>query len=64
MVVVDTVGAVAVGGGQALTWLVIMLGLFFFAPSALITAELGAAIPEEGGVYVGVRGRSVASPAD
>jgi len=54
MVVVDTVGAIAIGGGQALTWLLIMFVLFF-VPSALITAELGAAIPEEGGVYVWVR---------
>ncbi len=54
MVVVDTVGAIAIGGGQALTWLAIMFVLFF-VPSALMTAELGAAIPEEGGVYVWVR---------
>lgn len=54
MVAVDTIGAIAVGGGEAFTWLV---GLFltFFIPSALISAELGAAIPEEGGGYVWVR---------
>lgn len=54
MVVVDTIGAIAVGGGQAFTWLVV-LSVFFFIPSALASAELGAAIPEEGGPYVWVR---------
>jgi amino acid transporter len=54
MVVLDTVGAIAVGGGQALTWLLVLFTTFFL-PSALITAELGAAIPEEGGGYVWVR---------
>jgi glutamate:GABA antiporter len=54
MVVVDTIGAIAVGGGQAFTWLVVLF-VFFFIPSALASAELGAAIPEEGGPYVWVR---------
>ena len=54
MVVVDTIGAIAVGGAQAFTWLVVLF-VGFFIPSALISAELGAAIPEEGGVYVWVR---------
>jgi glutamate:GABA antiporter len=54
MVVVDTIAAIAVGGAQAFTWLVILFVLFF-VPSALISAELGAAIPEEGGAYVWVR---------
>ena len=54
MVVVDTIGAIAIGGVQAFTWLVVLF-VFFFVPSALISAELGAALPEEGGVYVWVR---------
>ncbi|HEY6566748.1 MAG TPA: APC family permease [Actinomycetota bacterium] len=54
MVVVDTIGAIAIGGAQAFTWLVILF-VAFFIPSALISAELGSAIPEEGGVYVWVR---------
>ena len=54
MVVVDTIGAIAIGGVQAFTWLVVLFVLFF-VPSALISAELGAALPEEGGVYVWVR---------
>jgi len=54
MVVVDTIGAIAIGGAEVFTWLVVLF-VFFFIPSALISAELGAAIPEEGGVYVWVR---------
>jgi glutamate:GABA antiporter len=54
MVVVDTIGAIAIGGGEAFTWLVVLF-VTFFIPSALISAELGAAIPEEGGAYVWVR---------
>jgi amino acid transporter len=54
MVAVDTIAAVAVGGGQAFTWLAVLF-VTFFVPSALATAELGAAIPEEGGPYVWAR---------
>src|ERR1700735_4314954 len=54
MVVVDTIGAIAIGGAQTFTWL-LALFIFFFIPSALCSAELGAAMPEEGGVYVWVR---------
>ena len=54
MVVVDTIGAIAVGGGETFTWLVVLF-VTFFIPSALISAELGTAIPEEGGAYVWVR---------
>jgi amino acid transporter len=54
MVAVDTIGAVATGGGQAFTWLLILF-VTFFVPSALASAELGAALPEEGGAYVWVR---------
>lgn len=54
MVAVDTVGAIATGGAQAFTWLVVLFATFF-VPSALASAELGAAIPEEGGAYVWVR---------
>ena len=54
MVVVDTIGAIAIGGAQAFTWLLVLF-VFFFVPSALASAELGAALPEEGGAYVWVR---------
>lgn len=63
LVGVDTIGAVAHQGAQAFTWL-IFLGLFFFVPYALLTAELGSAFPEEGGPYVWPRlafGRLVAA---
>ena len=54
MVAIDTVGAIAIGGAQAFSWLLILF-VTFFVPSALANAELGAAIPEEGGAYVWVR---------
>ena len=54
MVVVDTVGAIAIGGAQAFTWLLVLF-VAFFVPSALASAELGAAMPDEGGAYVWVR---------
>jgi amino acid transporter len=53
MVVMDTIGAIAIAGAQAFTWLVVLFVLFF-VPTAFISAELGAAIPEEGGAYVWV----------
>ncbi len=51
---VDTLGVVASNGAQGFTWL-IFLGVFFFLPYALLTAELGAAFTEEGGAYVWTR---------
>ena len=63
LVGVDTIGAVAHQGAQGFTWL-IFLGIFFFVPYALLTAELGTAFPEEGGPYVWPRlafGRLVAA---
>ena len=50
----DTIGAVASDGAQAFTWMV-FLGVVFFLPYALLTAELGAAFPAEGGPYVWIR---------
>jgi amino acid transporter len=63
LVGLDTLGAVANNGAQAFTWLAV-LGLLFFVPYALLTAELGSSFPEEGGPYVWVKlafGRFVAS---
>src|SRR3954454_17845434 len=63
LVGLDTLGAVADNGAQAFTWLAV-LGLLFFVPYALLTAELGSSFPEEGGPYVWVKlafGRFVAS---
>ena len=43
MVVVDTIGAIAIGGGQAFTWLVVLF-VFFFIPSALASADSKSSI--------------------
>ena len=51
LVGVDTIGAVAADGPEAFFWLM-ALGLFFFLPYALLTAELGSAFTEEGGCYI------------
>jgi glutamate:GABA antiporter len=53
-VVLDTLGAVARGGAQTFTWLVVVAGLFF-VPAGLVIAELGTAFPDQGGPYVGAR---------
>ena len=54
MLVLDTVATSAAIGVQGLTfWL--MLGVLFFIPYGFISAELGAAWPQEGGIYVWVR---------
>ncbi|HEX6507538.1 MAG TPA: hypothetical protein VF221_07895 [Chloroflexota bacterium] len=42
LVGLDTIGQVAAGGAQSFTWLIIM-GLIFFIPYALLIAELGSA---------------------
>ncbi|MEU3711687.1 APC family permease [Streptomyces catenulae] len=59
----DTVGQIATGGGEAVTWTA-ALALLFLVPYALLFAETGAAFPQEGGPYVWVRlalGRSAAA---
>ncbi|MEV3908618.1 APC family permease [Streptomyces canus] len=48
---VDTIGTVASSGAEAFTWLLVLAAVFF-VPSALLTAELGAAFPDEGGPYI------------
>lgn len=54
ILVADTVASAAALGVPGLTfWLV--GGLLFFLPYGLVTAELGAAWPDEGGIYVWVR---------
>nr|WP_243274728.1 APC family permease [Streptomyces albus] len=50
----DTVGQIATGGGEAVTWSAV-LALFFLVPYALLFAETGAAFPQEGGPYVWVK---------
>src|SRR5437588_12481489 len=46
----DTLGAFASNGGQALTWLLIS-AVTFLLPYGLLTAELGSTFTQEGGVY-------------
>lgn len=54
ILVVDTLAASAVIGPSSLTWWFITLVLFFI-PYGLITAELGAAYPSEGGIQNWIR---------
>src|SRR5580692_3563517 len=46
----DSIAQAAEGGAQAITWLAFSL-LFFLIPYGMLTAELGAAFPVEGGPY-------------
>jgi len=54
ILVIDTLAASAAIGVSALSWWVITFVLFFM-PYALITAELGAAYPGEGGIQTWIR---------
>jgi amino acid transporter len=59
----DTLGAVASYGAQAFIWLVV-LGVLFFLPYAMLVAELGSTFREEGGSYIWTKlalGRPIAS---
>jgi amino acid transporter len=63
LVGLDTLGSVASRGGEGFVWLA-FLAATFFVPYALLTAELGAAFPQEGGAYLWTRhalGRRVAA---
>jgi amino acid transporter len=54
ILVADTVGSSAAMGVQGLTFWV-ALAILFFIPYGFVTAELGAAWPDEGGIYVWVK---------
>lgn len=54
ILVADTVGASAAIGVQGITFWV-ALAVLFFIPYGFVTAELGAAWPDEGGIYVWVK---------
>lgn len=54
ILVIDQLAAAAAIGTSAIFWWVFTLVLFF-VPYALISAELGATYPEEGGIYAWVR---------
>jgi amino acid transporter len=54
ILLLDTLAASASIGPSSLFWW-LFLGGFFLIPIGLITAELGTAYPEEGGLYVWIR---------
>ena len=54
ILVVDTLTSAASVGPSSISWWLITL-IFFFIPYGLITAELGAAYPQQGGIYVWIR---------
>jgi amino acid transporter len=54
ILVADTVATSAAIGVQGLTYW-ILLAIVFFIPYGFVTAELGSAWPDEGGIYVWVR---------
>ena len=55
IIAIDTVAAIAAGGGaEAFTW-TLVIGITFLLPYALVVAELGSAFHEEGGPFVWVR---------
>jgi amino acid transporter len=54
IVALDTIGQSSSYGAQAIFWLIVS-GLTFLIPYALITSELGAAFPTEGATYDWVR---------
>lgn len=63
LVGLDTLGTVASYGAQGFTWM-LFIGIFFFLPYGLLTAELGSAFTDEGAPYTWTRmafGRFVAA---
>jgi amino acid transporter len=54
LVGLDTISSTAAKGPQGFTWLV-FLGLLFFVPYGLLTAELSTSFPVEGGSYMWTR---------
>lgn len=54
ILVIDQLAASAAIGPQAVFWWIFTMVLFFI-PYGLITAELGSAYPDQGGIYVWVR---------
>jgi glutamate:GABA antiporter len=63
LVGLDTLGTVANFGAQGFTWM-LFIGIFFFLPYGLLTAELGSSFTDEGAPYTWTRmafGRFVAA---
>jgi amino acid transporter len=54
ILLLDTLAASASIGVSSITWW-ILLGILFFIPYGLISAELGTTYPEQGGIYAWVR---------
>ncbi|MFW0792325.1 APC family permease [Gordonia sp. CPCC 205515] len=54
LISLDMVGEISSFGGQTFTWLLV-LALLWMIPYGLVTAELGSAFPEEGGLYEWVK---------
>jgi len=55
IIAIDTIAAIAAGGGaEAFTW-TLVIGIFFLFPYALVVAELGSTFHGEGGPFVWVR---------
>lgn len=54
ILLLDTVAAGAAIGASSIFWWV-FLGLVFFVPFSLISAELGCAYPDQGGIYAWVQ---------
>lgn len=65
LISLDMVGEISSFGGETFTWLLV-LAVLWMIPYGLVTAELGAAFPAEGGLYEWVKnafGRLPASVA-
>jgi amino acid transporter len=54
ILLLDTLAATASVGVSSITWWII-LGILFMVPYAMISAELGTAFPEQGGIYAWIR---------
>lgn len=54
LISLDMVGEISSFGGQTFTWLLV-LALLWMIPYGLVTAELGSAFPDEGGLYEWVK---------
>ena len=54
ILLLDTLTAAASVGSSSIFWW-LFLGLIFFVPFALISAEMGCTYPEQGGIYAWIR---------
>ena len=54
ILLLDTLAATASAGASSIFWW-LLLGLVYFLPFGLISAEMGTTYPEQGGIYAWVR---------